>query len=291
MQETQLQNKDINEIDNEVRQWYTNIITAMNNTIPKSKSTNIFTFKPDREIKYLQNQYNMLSQNARHSGWTLHHYRQYKNIQNILKDKYIEIANKRWNDKLQEITEKEKDPKVFWQKINKLKGNKQTSTPYLIDKDGNKKYKEEEKCSLLRETWKDVFRITPEEDADFCQINNNRVTDFLTNNTERISTHPTIDFHLLDNNFMTKEIITDDIKRRIFKLKDNSPGQSSISKKILLNLPDQALENLRNIFNACLCSGYFPSAFKKAVIKFIPKPGKPTHEPTYFTIRSASQDT
>ena len=51
------------------------------------------------------------------------------------------------------------------------------------------------------------------------------------------------------------------------------------------NIPEKALTQLRNIFNACYSAGYFPNKFKTAIIKFIPKKGKsPIHPINYRPI-------
>ncbi len=37
----------------------------------------------------------------------------------------------------------------------------------MKDKDGNKFYADKEKCQLMEQTWRDVFRMTEEEEYGF----------------------------------------------------------------------------------------------------------------------------
>lgn len=120
-----------------------------------------------------------------------------------------------------------KNPKTFWKQFKLLKGNQNINTPYLLEKDGDKKFKDEEKCKILEDIWKDTLRITEDEDQQFCRVNSDMVEDFIRHNTERIYHHNTIDLSRLDNNFLTRDISTGDIKRCTSRLKDNSPGQKN----------------------------------------------------------------
>ncbi len=58
------------------------------------------------------------------------------------------------------------------------------------------------------------------------------------------------------------------------RTKKKTPGSTKINKQILEKCTDKTLEQLKNIYNACLSAGYFPNGFKEAIIKFIPKKDK-----------------
>ncbi len=45
---------------------------------------------------------------------------------------------------------------------------------------------------------------------------------------------------------------------------------------------NKTLEQLKNLFNACLSAGYFPNVFKEAIIKFIPKKDKAVTNPVNY---------
>lgn len=62
-------------------------------------------------------------------------------------------------DKLIEKTEREKDSKIFWKNIHKVRGSKPTLTPYLVKNDGTKAHTKVEKKAKLRCEWKNIFKI------------------------------------------------------------------------------------------------------------------------------------
>ncbi len=55
-----------------------------------------------------------------------------------------------------------------------------------------------------------------------------------------------------------------------------------INIQILQNCTNKTLEQLKNIFNACLSTRYFPDIFKEAIIKFIPKKDKSPLNPINY---------
>ncbi len=46
--------------------------------------------------------------------------------------------------------------------------------------------------------------------------------------------------------------------------------------------PGEVIDQLCNIYNACFFAGYFPKAFKEAIIKFIPKENKSPLNPLNY---------
>ncbi len=55
----------------------------------------------------------------------------------------------------------------FWNKIKTLKGKKTIYTNYMKGNEGNKYYSAQEKCTLMQQTWKYVFRITANDENNF----------------------------------------------------------------------------------------------------------------------------
>lgn len=88
--------------------------------------------------------------------------------------------------------------------------------------------------------------------------------------------------NLENNNQLTTEISLTEIKTTISKMKNKAAGRSQINKKDLCNLPEHSLKKLRDIFNGCLATGYFPKVFKQATIILILKPGKPSNKVENF---------
>ncbi len=65
-------------------------------------------------------------------------------------------------------------------------------------------------------------------------------------------------------------------------MKEKTPGSTKINKEILEKCTEKTLEQLKNIFDACLSAGYFPNVFKEATVKFIPKKDKTPISPINY---------
>ena len=101
------------------------------------------------------------------------------------------------------------------------------------------------------------------------------VTEFIQQNIERIEPYLTSNINRLNNEHpLTKKIETYHVKLIIKEIKDKSPGISGIRKSVLIQMPNKAIYRLRDIFNLTLSMGYFPDAFKIALLCLIGKPGR-----------------
>lgn len=80
-----------------------------------------------------------------------------------------------------------------------------------------------------------------------------------------------------------RPITRNDILTTIQSFKNKkAPGQSKINKKILVKVPLNMIDALKNIYNAAVSAGYFPKAFKIALIKMSLKKGKQTIHPVNY---------
>ncbi len=116
----------------------------------------------------------------------------------------------------------------------------------MEDNDGNKYFSEKEKCNLMEKMWKDVFRITEDEENHFdkdhsaehieryINVNNNRVKAYPTANSNRVNTEI----------YCIREITLEEIKTLIRRSKKKAPGSTKIKKLILEKCTDNALEQL-----------------------------------------------
>ena len=167
-----------------------------------------------------------------------------------------------------------------------MQGNKnERDTPYLIDieNNNNKLYKDEEKHSLYNRTWKNVFKISEEENQNFDEENEIRVNNFLNENLYRTKPYEFANTRRLDpNNFLTKPIEKRHIISIIKQFKKKAPGKSGINKEILDNLPKEALDRLNVILNLALSMGYFMVFFKNGIMIFTTKPGKNNKYPINY---------
>ncbi len=154
---------------------------------------------------------------------------------------------------------------------------------YLEDNEGKKYYTDKEKCDIMKATWDKIFRITPEENAKFDRENTIHVNNYLHRNQQRITPFPTENLNTLNNNnFFTRPITIQEVKRHIRKTKNKAPGQSRIIKAVIEQCPDRVIHMLVNIYNTAFASGYFPNIFKRAVISFIPKENKLLKNPINY---------
>ena len=101
--------------------------------------------------------------------------------------------------------------------------NKENNIAYLIDVDNNNRrcYTDEEKLVLYNKTWKNISRITPEENAKFDPINEEVVTNFIHNNYHRTVPFDTAYLNRLDGqNYLTKPITVSNITDTIREFKN-----------------------------------------------------------------------
>ena len=77
------------------------------------------------------------------------------------------------------------------------------------------------------------------------------------------------------NNYLTKPVTRFDIISTIKEFKNNiAPGESGINKILVIQLPNSAMDRLKDIVNLSISMGYFSIALKNGIIILIPKPGK-----------------
>ncbi len=80
-------------------------------------------------------------------------------------------------------------------------------TNYLKDPEGNKYYLDKEKCKLMERTWKDIFRITDEEEANFDVAHAEHINSYINIFQERINPYNVSNLSKLNNeNFYTRKI-------------------------------------------------------------------------------------
>ncbi len=80
-------------------------------------------------------------------------------------------------------------------------------TNYLKDPEGNKYYLYKKKCKLMERTWKDIFRITEEEEANFYEAHAEHINSYINNFQERINPYNVSNIIILNNeNFYTIKI-------------------------------------------------------------------------------------
>ncbi len=283
---TDLEGSTVEQLEEVTMSWLKAVKNAMEVAIPKSNYQYIYQLKTTPEIKNLENQYKTLLDFAEHFGWTLETYREHQRIKTELRERCKEAYNKNWEEKINYISDNCKNSRDFWDKIKILKGRSTTHVNYLKDNDNNKYYSDQEKCNLMEKTWKNVFRITEEEENSFDKNHSNHIDRYINIYNNRVKPFPTVNTNRINNeNYQTRKISLDEIKMFIRRSKKKTPGYTKINKTIMENCTEKTLKQLQNIYNACLSTGYFPTCFKEAIIKFIPKKDKaPTNPINYRPI-------
>ncbi len=131
-----------------------------------------------------------------------------------------------------------------------------------------KYFTDQEKCNLIEETWKNVFKITEKDENNFNKQHSDHIDRYITVNINRINSFPTANKERLNNeNDFSREITLEEVKMYIRRARNKALGSTKINKLILENCTDKTLQQLRNIYNVCL----FPEWLQviKFIIKFI----------------------
>ncbi len=86
----------------------------------------------------------------------------------------------------------------------------------MKDIDGNKYFTDKEKCNLMEQTWKDIFRITEEEENNFDKHHSDHSDEYINIYSNRIKSYSTANLTRLNtDNYHTREITLEEIKTYI----------------------------------------------------------------------------
>ncbi len=157
----------------------TTINEAMEKYIPKREHKFVYQLKTTPEIKTLELAYKILKQNADRNGWSINNYNEFLRIRQEIRVKCKDAWRDNWEDNINNIISISKDGKAFWRNINLCKGKNLIHTNYLKDPEGNKYYTDKEKCQLMEDTWKDVFRITEKDEANFDAAHSEHINTYI----------------------------------------------------------------------------------------------------------------
>ena len=144
----------------------------------------------------------------------------------------------------------------IWRFPNWSKGTRVYLTPPISRGPNHPKaITHKEKCEAI---WEELYQPLPDLVHNF--------------NLDTSSRH--------DNNLLFTDVTPEEIQEAIFKNDSNSaPGHSQISYQVLKwawnNKSSQ--EHITALIQKCLCKGYHPKAWRKAVAVAIRKPNKPDY--------------
>lgn len=273
-----LQEEPIEELDNAISKFHTNIKNAMENHIPTTTYKTLPSITVSENLRRLQVQYNHLYNYIQTNGPSIQLMNRIKQLKQLLQTIYLEKKTQHWDNIIKNINESS-DPNSFWKQINQLKGKSNINIPYVKDINGDKIYDDKSKSKAFRNIWSGVFKISEEENEQFDEEHENNIKDWMSEHLDEATPLPIINTSRLTE----REKITElELLHNLRKFKEKSPGLSGITRNILMNLPQKGIHTLLNIYNASLSTGYFPDDLKKAKMIFIPKEGKDTKNITNY---------
>ncbi len=106
----------------------------------------------------------------------------------------------------------------------------------------------------MEKTWKNVFKITEEEENNFDKHHSDHIDCYINVNISRVKSFPTANMNRLNTeSYHTREITLEEIKTYIRRLKKKAPGSTKINKQILGKCTDKTLEQLKtSLTHVCL---------------------------------------
>lgn len=269
----QIPNLDLSQledIDRELKKVTTAIKYAATKNIPYSSYRTIPHNKPTEYIRQLQTQYCNLRTYIERYGANLDIMRRIKAIQIKLRQECQRISKEKWDELINNL-DTNKNPKDFWISIKKMIGNDKQILTFIKDQNGIPLYTDKEIESAFRREWKNVFRISDEENDEFDEDHELIIKEWMETRLDRTFPSEITDLSKIRE---SGEITEGELFHNLRTFKEKTPGFSGITRNMLLNSPTNIINSLINIFNASLSSGYFPDAFKISKIIFIPKAGK-----------------
>lgn len=178
-----------------------------------------------------------------------------------------EHRNRLWNDKLKSF---QKGDRQLWNLLKKFK-RAGAMIPALVT-DNSISFTDEQKCEVLAEQYAEVHSLSTAPPT----LKQHRVRKKVVRYLEGVTGRVGMDFQ--GSLTSTKEV-----RAIIAKLSPHkAPGVDGIQNRLLRNLSRKGVVLLVKITNACLIYGYFPAAWKTAVIAPIVKAGKSKNDPQAY---------
>lgn len=168
--------------------------------------------------------------------------------------------NQQWSYLLQNM---QPGDKKFWKLSCSLRGKRKNKIPHL-QVGTHKIITDKEKAESLASTFARSHLLT----ANYQHPSEARINQTIDTLTMEAPNTENVEF-----------ITVNELRSILSTLKTSkSPGLDEIPNILLKRLPLKAVQILTIIFNRCIRLNYFPSAFKKAKIVAVHKPGKPKNE-------------
>lgn len=173
----------------------------------------------------------------------------------LVKDLVRRDRNAKWSRFMHQI---DGSSKKLWRVSRSLRGKRGT-TPNILWHNDNKLITNGEKANAFAAIFETAHGVT----ANFTHPHDAKVERFTTRFRQN---GPYSSFPRITHDELSHAIET----LRPFK----APGVDGIQNVLLKNLPENALDGILKLFNACIEFNHWPSSFKEAKVIPIPKPGK-----------------
>ena len=257
------------EIDQHLEAWTKKVQDATKKSVPVLTHRIIPGVKPTPEIIQMQHRYRAILNHIQEAGISPQIMRRITDARLRIRNAYLTLRDRTWEEIIQKIKIDEKDGSKFWKSIKRMMGNKKQAIPYIRDSHNNKLHTPEEKEEAFRNHWKHIFR-NDLEDEDFDENNIDLVEGYIGAHEGDLTPYQLSDDSRLES-LQCPSISLEEVKQTIKRFKQRAPGPNKITAIQLKKLPENMLQYFVNILNACLSSGYFPDTMKHAVMIFLPK--------------------
>lgn len=260
------------EIEQYSEKWTKQIQHAASETIPKTKTRTLPHTKINHEIRQLNILHDELLLDINNNGTNYIKYQRLLTLRQQLQNEYFKLKTESWNELIKNT---ERNSKDFWKSIKRMIGqNTITEQRYIKGNHNEDIYEDEEKEQIFRNYWKNIFKISEEENNQFHRVNEVNVKQYLI---EKAVRKEIARFFNPQQRNDFAPVTSNEIVNIIKSLKQRSPGEDDITKYHLSKLPNNMIENFnKTIINNCLAIGYY------SIMIFIPKSGKsPKHHTNY----------
>ena len=282
----ELEGKNLVDLSREFDKLYREIREAKEQATPMKtiqKKNNLRTTAKFKRLTKILSRYH---ERLMTHGKTIHLERVIRETQLALIQEGNVCKQEWWEHQLQKVELAAKCNKKFWRKVTCLAGKKKKGIPtlkYMQDNTQKTAKTDKEKEQVFTNLIKDTCKITDEENAQYCQENEERVNAALRANADRITPKFIINMNRIRNpNTGRLPISNLDVVNAIKSLANKAPGKSRFRRHHLMNLTPNIISNICHLFNACYATGTYPRHFKTAEIIMIPKEGTPTADPSKY---------
>ena len=286
IREINMEDKTVLDIHNALEDLYRDISAAKTAVTPYTTVNLINNIKATTKFKRLLKILEKYGERLRVQGKTEH-------LERVIRDTQLNLIREGnickmdwWDTQLSKIEAATKNNYKFWKRVKGLIQKK----PNVLNTDLTTRENgiltvaktDKEKVEMFTNIWKKVYRISDQENTNFCPDTENRVKAHLARHTNKITPKWRVNLNSIRND-QTGQLPfdNDDVINTIKKIANKAPGPSKLRKPFISNLPPNIISNITHLFNSCYAVAYYPSQFKLADMVFIPKDGR-TSDPTNY---------